>query len=37
MQEELLALLGAGWSEHTSERKGYRNGSKVATLVEKEN
>jgi putative transposase len=26
MQEELQALLGAAWGEHTSERKGYRNG-----------
>src|SRR5215210_8304610 len=26
MQEELQALLGASWGEHTPERKGYRNG-----------
>jgi transposase-like protein len=26
MQEELQALLGAAWGEHTSQRKGYRNG-----------
>ncbi len=26
MQEELQALLEAAWGEHTSERKGYRNG-----------
>src|SRR5215210_4551720 len=26
MQEELQALLGAAWGEHTELRKGYRNG-----------
>lgn len=26
MQEELQALLGAAWGEHTEERRGYRNG-----------
>jgi transposase-like protein len=26
MQEELQALLGAAWGEHTQERRGYRNG-----------
>jgi putative transposase len=26
MQEELQALIGAKWGEHTEERRGYRNG-----------
>jgi putative transposase len=26
MQEELQALLGAAWGEHTEQRRGYRNG-----------
>lgn len=26
MQEELQALLGARWGEHTEQRRGYRNG-----------
>ena len=26
MNEELTALLGAGWGEHTTTRTGYRNG-----------
>lgn len=33
MREELDALIGVGWGQNSSKRKGYRNGSYTRDLV----